>query len=123
MSSRDVTRQFEAPRVLDIQQETQATQQLYGIGERKRTVLDASALIARRLAQAGVRFIQVTNKGWDHHGSIDKALTKKCREVDQPIAGLLTDLKRAGTAGRHAGCLDRRIRAHAHGAKTGGCKR
>ncbi len=40
--------------------------------------------------------VRKTNKGWDHHGSIDKALTEKCREVDQPIAGLLTDLKRQG---------------------------
>jgi arylsulfatase A-like enzyme len=53
-------------------------------------------LLARRLAEAGVRFIQVTSKGWDHHGAMYSSLMRSCRRVDKPIGGLLTDLKRRG---------------------------
>jgi arylsulfatase A-like enzyme len=53
-------------------------------------------LLARRLAEAGVRFIQVTSKGWDHHGTMYRSLKSSCAKVDKPIAGLLTDLKRRG---------------------------
>ena len=64
---------------------------------RKRpTNSDASGLLARRFAEAGVRFIQITSSGWDHHEAIGKGLPKKCAAIDKPTAGLITDLKTRG---------------------------
>lgn len=86
--------QAEAPEVLDIETESAETKSLYGIGEKLTDSFGRQCLLARRLAEAGVRFIQVTSKAWDHHDSIDKMLPASCRKVDRPIAGLLADLKR-----------------------------
>jgi uncharacterized protein (DUF1501 family) len=55
-----------------------------------------NCLLARRLVERGVRFVQLYDEGWDHHGGIAGALTNKCRQVDQPIAALLRDLKQRG---------------------------
>ena len=88
--------QTEAPEVLDYSTESDATRRLYGIGEGHTDAFGRQCLVARRLAEAGVRFIQVTSKEWDHHRKIDDVLPRKCRQVDQPIAGLLTDLKQRG---------------------------
>lgn len=88
--------QTEAPEVLDYSGESLATRRLYGIGNGATDTFARQCLTARRLAEAGVRFIQVTHKDWDHHRNIDDALPKSCRQVDQPIAGLLTDLKQRG---------------------------
>ncbi len=83
--------QTAAPRVFDIRQETAATRALYGEG-----VFADSCLLARRLVENGVRFVQINNGGWDHHENINKDIAKKCREIDRPIAALLTDLKQRG---------------------------
>jgi len=88
--------QTEAPEVLDYSNESLATRRLYGIGEGHTDAFGRQCLMARRLAEAGVRFIQVTSKDWDHHRDIDSNLPKKCRQIDQPIAALLTDLKQRG---------------------------
>jgi len=88
--------QTEAPDVLDIEQENDTTKELYGIGEKVTDGFGRQCLVARRLAEAGVRFIQVTSKGWDHHNDIDKNLPASCHEVDKPVAGLLADLKVRG---------------------------
>lgn len=88
--------QTEAPEVLDFSGEGMATRRLYGIGEDPTDAFGRQCLIARRLAEAGVRFIQLTSKDWDHHRNIDDQLPKKCRQVDRPIAGLLADLKQRG---------------------------
>ena len=88
--------QTEAPEVLNLDGESEATRELYGIGEKETDAFGRQCLIARRLAAAGVRFIQVTSKDWDHHGEIEDKLPRSCREVDKPIAGLLTDLKGRG---------------------------
>jgi hypothetical protein len=77
--------------VLDTSKESAETQALYGAG-----AFGRQCLLACRLAEAGVRFIQVTSKGWDHHGSMYRSLKGRCADVDRPIAGLLTDLKRRG---------------------------
>jgi uncharacterized protein (DUF1501 family) len=53
-------------------------------------------LLARRLVERGVRFVQVWHDGWDHHQDLQERITKKAREVDQPIAALLADLKQRG---------------------------
>lgn len=88
--------QAEAPEVFDIESETAETQALYGIGEKETDAFGRQCLLARRLAEADVRFIQVTSKEWDHHGQIAKMLPSSCRRVDKPIAGLLADLKARG---------------------------
>jgi hypothetical protein len=88
--------QQEALEVLDTSRETAETLALYGIGSSETDAFGRQCLLARRLAEAGVRFIQVTSKGWDHHGTIYRSLKSSCARVDQPIAALLTDLKRRG---------------------------
>jgi hypothetical protein len=90
-----------APDVLDISKETKETQQLYGIGEKATDSYGKQCLMARRLAEAGVRFIQVTygdataNPAWDQHSNLPKH-GDHALAVDKPIAGLLADLKRRG---------------------------
>lgn len=88
--------QSEAPEVFDIESETSQTQAMYGIGEKETDAFGRQCLLARRLAEANVRFIQVTSKQWDHHDTIGKLLPDSCRKVDKPIAGLLADLKARG---------------------------
>jgi hypothetical protein len=83
--------QTAAPRVFDIRQETKATRALYGEGS-----FADSCLLARRLVENGVRFVQINNGGWDHHEHINKEIANKSREIDQPITALLTDLKQRG---------------------------
>ncbi len=83
--------QTAAPEVFDIRKESDATKALYGEGK-----FANSCLLARRLVENGVRFVQVVNSGWDHHADISKNIKTKCKEIDQPIAGLITDLKARG---------------------------
>jgi hypothetical protein len=82
--------------VFDTSQESAETLALYGIGAPETESFGRQCLLARRLAEAGVRFIQVTSKGWDHHGTMYGSLKQSCLRVDRPIAGLLADLKRRG---------------------------
>ena len=88
--------QTEAPEVLDLEGESPAVKRLYGIGDKVTDSFGRQCLLARKLAESGVRFIQVTSKEWDHHDEIAKKLPASCRKVDKPIGGLLTDLKRLG---------------------------
>lgn len=89
--------QTETPQLVDLNRETQATQQLYGIGDGLASDRGGRAcLLARRLSEAGVRFVQVTIGGWDHHANIRAALPNSCASMDQPVAGLLKDLKARG---------------------------
>ncbi len=83
--------QTAAPEVFDIRKESDATKALYGSGK-----FANSCLLARRLVENGVRFVQVVNSGWDHHADISKNIKKKCQEIDQPIAALIADLKARG---------------------------
>jgi hypothetical protein len=85
--------QDELPAVLDLNKESEATRQLYGIGTNPTDSFARQCLSARRLAEAGVRFIQLNHGNWDHHRNLKAALTQNCSEIDQPIAALLTDLK------------------------------
>jgi hypothetical protein len=88
--------QNETPEILDISSESQETSEMYGIGEKKSDLTGRSCLLARRFSEAGVRFVQVTLGGWDHHGDIRSAIPSSCAAADKPIAGLLKDLKRRG---------------------------
>ncbi len=86
-----------APAVLDISEETASTKKLYGIGESATDNFGKQCLMARRLAEAGVRYIQVsTGNVWDQHGNLKTGHEKNARMVDRPIAGLLKDLKQRG---------------------------
>ncbi|QDT39028.1 DUF1501 domain-containing protein [Stratiformator vulcanicus] len=88
--------QAEAPEVLDISNESQATKKLYGVGEKGTDEMGQRMLLARRMVEAGVRFVQVTDAGWDHHGRIAKQLPQNCYGIDRPIAGFLQDLESRG---------------------------
>ncbi|VTU02251.1 secreted protein containing duf1501 : Uncharacterized protein OS=Pirellula staleyi (strain ATCC 27377 / DSM 6068 / ICPB 4128) GN=Psta_3102 PE=4 SV=1: DUF1501 [Gemmataceae bacterium] len=90
--------QAEAPKVTDIGGETKDTLDLYGIGDKLPTDnFGRQCLLARRFAEAGVRFVQVSHSyKWDQHGELRRDHAKNALEVDKPIAGLLTDLKRRG---------------------------
>ena len=90
--------QTSAREALDISHETKATQQLYGIHEKETEEYGKRCLIARRLIERGVRFVQLFTKNqyWDHHGSIISALPASCRKTDRGAAALVTDLKQRG---------------------------
>jgi hypothetical protein len=88
--------QTSIPGVLDLSDEPASVQQLYGIGDRASDRFGSQCLLARRLAEKGVRFIQLTSNGWDHHSGMRQGLTDRAAAIDQPIAGLLTDLKQRG---------------------------
>ena len=88
--------QTEAPDILDIDRESEATKRLYGIGQEKTDSFGRQCLIARRFAEAGTRFVQVTSENWDHHDTLVKRLPESCYQVDRPIAGLIADLKSRG---------------------------
>ena len=88
--------QTETPKLVDISDESAATLELYGIGEKPTDEFGSQCLLARRFAEAGVRFIQVSLGGWDHHNKIRSGLPELCAKADRPIAGLLADLKNRG---------------------------
>jgi len=88
--------QAKTPGLVDLSGETKETQQLYGIGDGPTDRNGRACLMARRLSEAGVRFVQVTMGGWDHHGDIHNALRGSCAGADRPIGGLISDLKRRG---------------------------
>ncbi len=87
--------QASVPELMDISQESAEVHALYGT-QPGRTSFANNCLLARRLVERGVRFVQLFDQGWDHHGSVFSQLPGKCRQVDRPIAALLTDLKRLG---------------------------
>ena len=90
--------QTAAKEALDLSQETAETISLYGIDKPETKVWGERCLIARRLVERGVRFVQIPcgNQHWDHHGNIQNSLPKRCKESDVPTAALVKDLKRLG---------------------------
>ncbi len=93
--------QTEVLPVLDISTESKSTLEMYGIDQKPTDDFGRQCLMARRLSEAGVRFVQVTSTtpsklGWDHHFAIRKTLPSSCKDVDKPIAGLLADLQSRG---------------------------
>jgi len=94
--------QLSAPEALDIGKETEATRKLYGLGDKVTEPFGRNCLIARRLLERGVRFVQVwsgtggASKNWDNHTDIKNELPFIANQVDQPIAALLKDLKARG---------------------------
>ena len=90
--------QDEVPQLLKLDSESQSTLDAYGIGPGLPTDrFGQQCLMARRMAQAGVRFIELTSPvGWDHHFLLESALRESCEATDQPIAALLSDLRQTG---------------------------
>lgn len=91
--------QSAAPEIVDLSTETEETKQLYGIDQKETNVFGSNCLMARRLVENGVRFVQLysgAGSGWDAHSNIEGNHGKLCKAVDKPIAGLLKDLKRRG---------------------------
>ena len=90
--------QTAATEALDISKETKATQQLYGLDDSASREYGTRCLIARRMVERGVRFVQLFLNGqpWDNHSNIRSSLPAACRRTDKPAAGLITDLKARG---------------------------
>ena len=91
--------QSAAPEAVDLTRETSETRNLYGLDNKQSANFGEICLLARRMVERGVRFIQLfsgTGSGWDAHSGIESNHTKYCGSVDKPIAGLLTDLRRRG---------------------------
>jgi uncharacterized protein (DUF1501 family) len=87
--------QTSAPELMDIARESQETLDLYG-AEPGKTSFASSCLLARRLVERGVRFVQIFHEAWDHHSDLVSGLTAECRKTDQASAALVKDLKRRG---------------------------
>jgi hypothetical protein len=87
--------QTSVPELADLTQESQQTLDEYGAEIGKESFAN-NCLLARRLLERGVRFVQLCDAGWDHHFDIPRVLPKKCEQVDKPTAALLRDLKRRG---------------------------
>jgi hypothetical protein len=85
--------QSSVPEVTDLSDEPQHILDLYGPDCKNPGTFAANCLLARRLAERDVRFIQLFHKGWDQHGSLPNGIRTQCRETDQPVAALIQDLK------------------------------
>ncbi len=88
--------QGKVPELLDISDEPQEVLDAYGVKPGPAGAFARQCLMARRLCEAGVRFVEVCQPGWDHHNNLHKGLIDRCASVDQPTAALLTDLERRG---------------------------
>ncbi|MBG89361.1 MAG: sulfatase [Verrucomicrobiales bacterium] len=88
--------QASVPEVMDMKGESSEIMQSYGLDIEKPGSFAANCLLARRLAERGVRFIQLYHPGWDQHGGLPGRIGSQCKEVDRPAAALVKDLKRRG---------------------------
>ncbi|WP_425614020.1 DUF1501 domain-containing protein [Anatilimnocola sp. NA78] len=88
--------QQQVPAALDLSRESAATQTLYGIGQKETDSFAKKCLLARKLVEQGVRFVQLYHGTWDSHDYIERAHGNLVRNVDQPIAALIADLKQRG---------------------------
>jgi membrane-anchored protein YejM (alkaline phosphatase superfamily) len=88
--------QMQVPETLDLSKEDEKTKELYGIGKDSTDSFGRKCLLARKLIEKGVRFVQLYNGSWDSHDYIERAHGNLVRGVDQPIAALITDLKQRG---------------------------
>jgi hypothetical protein len=88
--------QASVPELMDLSKETEETFKLYGEEARKPGTFAACCLNARRLAERGVRNIQIFHRGWDAHGGLPREHESQCKDVDQACAALIKDLKRLG---------------------------
>jgi len=88
--------QTSVPEVMDTSTEPDEVFELYGPDSRDKGTYAANCLLARKLLEKDVRFVQLYHQGWDHHGSLPKGMKNQCQQIDQATAGLIVDLKRRG---------------------------
>lgn len=88
--------QDQMPEVMDLSSESKATLALYGADRSPTETFGKQCLMARRFAEAGVRFIEITHLEWDLHGALGSGMVRNCGQIDRPIAGLLQDLEQRG---------------------------
>lgn len=88
--------QSSVPELVDLQGESKETLDLYGPDVTRPGTFAASALLARRLVERGVRVVQILHRGWDQHGSLPSEIRLQCEDTDQPVGALLQDLKQRG---------------------------
>jgi hypothetical protein len=88
--------QKSVPELTDLSKESMKTLEMYGPDVRKPGSFAASALLARRMVERGVRVVQILHRGWDQHGSLPKDIRSQCMDTDQPTGALLADLKQRG---------------------------
>jgi hypothetical protein len=88
--------QTSVPELMDLSKEPESTFELYGPDSRKPGTYASNCLLARRLAERNVRFIQLYHRGWDQHKDLPRDIALQCRGTDQATAGLITDLKQRG---------------------------
>ena len=88
--------QAEVPELMDISNEPKHVKDLYGPNVDKPGSFARNCLLARRMAEKGVRFMQLFHRGWDQHGSLPSKIRQQCEDIDQPCAGLIKDLKERG---------------------------
>ena len=88
--------QTSVPELADLNSEPKSTFDLYGPDATQPGSYAYNCLLARRLAERGVRFIQLFHRGWDQHGNLPKQIASQCHDTDQPTAGLIRDLKQRG---------------------------
>jgi hypothetical protein len=88
--------QMQVPEILDVNRETSQMQEMYGLDDPLTEDFGRRCLLARRLVEKGVRFVQVYTAGWDSHDYIDRAHSQRIRAVDKPMTALIQDLKRRG---------------------------
>ena len=88
--------QTSVPDLMDLSKEPESTFELYGPDSRRPGTYAANCLLARRLAERGVRFIQLYHRGWDQHNDLPRDIALQCKGVDQPSAALVLDLKQRG---------------------------
>jgi len=88
--------QASVPDLADMSKEPASTYELYGEEARTRGTFASSALMARRLVERGVRFVQIFHRGWDQHADLPRDLAAQCKDVDQGCYGLIQDLKHRG---------------------------
>ena len=88
--------QSSIPDVMDLSKEPEAVFELYGPEAKTPGTFAANCLLARRMAERDVRFIQLYHPGWDHHGGLPNAIKRQCKDIDQASYGLITDLKQRG---------------------------
>ncbi|QDS86309.1 hypothetical protein EC9_04700 [Rosistilla ulvae] len=88
--------QTEVPGVIDLSKETQQTLDMYGLNAPETETFGRQCLMARRLVESGVRFVQIFSGGWDSHDYLERGHTSRIKSVDQPMAALIRDLKQRG---------------------------
>jgi hypothetical protein len=88
--------QTSVPDLVDVSNEPEHVFEMYGPDSRKPGTFAANCLLARRMAERGVRFIQLFHRGWDQHANLPKQITGQCRDTDQPSAALVRDLRQRG---------------------------